>query len=322
MSKKQKPCYTKVGGQAVIEGVMMRGIDKAGLAVRHTSGEIKTEVKTVSSLDNPPLWRKIPLLRGVITLIDSMTSGYTYLMRSMELSGIADEEGTGGEEAPKEDGKKNPVIAIAGVIGMVLGLALAVVLFMFLPAYVSKFLGGLHTGIAPYKGIIEGFIKIAVFVVYLFAVSRMKDIRRTFEYHGAEHKTIFCYEAKLPLTVENVKKQKRFHPRCGTSFMLISLIISILIFMFVTWNVLWIRVLLKIALMPVVVGCAYEIIRLAGKFDNVFTRIISAPGMWLQRLTTKEPDDSQIEVAIASLKLVTESAETVEHPVEPAPEQE
>jgi Predicted metal-dependent enzyme len=310
MSKKQKPCYTKVGGQAVIEGVMMRGIDKAGLAVRHTSGEIKTEVKDVSSLDNPPLWRKIPLLRGVITLIGSMTSGYTYLMRSMELSGIADEE---GEDTPKEDGKKNPVIAIAGVIGMVLGLALAVVLFMFLPAWVSKFLGGLHTGISPYKGVIEGFIKIAVFVIYLFAVSRLKDIRRTFEYHGAEHKTIFCYEAKLPLTVENVKKQKRFHPRCGTSFMLISLIISILIFMFVTWNVLWIRVLLKIALMPVVVGCAYEIIRLAGKFDNVFTRIISAPGMWLQRLTTKEPDDKQIEVAIASLKIVTEPEETVEH---------
>ena len=319
MPKKQKPNYTKVGGQAVIEGVMMRGIDKAGLAVRHTSGEIRTEVKEVSSLDTPPLWRKIPLLRGVITLVASMLDGYTYLMRSMELSGIADDE----DETPTDKDKKNPIIVVGGIIGMVLGLALAVVLFMFLPAWVSKFFGGLHPGVEPYKGIIEGFIKIAVFVVYLLAVSQMKDIRRTFEYHGAEHKTIFCYEAKLPLTVENVKKQKRFHPRCGTSFMLISLVISILIFMFVTWDVLWVRVVLKIALMPLVVGSAYEIIRLAGKFDNVFTRIISAPGLWLQRLTTKEPDDSQIEVAIASLKLVTEdTTENVEPLVEHASEQE
>ena len=305
MSKKQKPCYTRVGGQAVIEGVMMRGIDKAGLAVRHTSGEIKTEVKDVSSLDNPPLWRKIPILRGVITLVTSMTSGYTYLMRSMELSGITDDE---TDETPKDAGRKNPVIVVAGVVGMILGLALAVVMFMFLPAYVSKFLGGLNENISPYKAVIEGFIKIAVFVLYLFAVSRLKDIRRTFEYHGAEHKTIFCYEANLPLTVENVRRQKRFHPRCGTSFILISLIISILIFMFVTWDVLWVRVALKLALTPIVVGAAYEIIRLAGKFDNWVTRAVSAPGLCLQRLTTKEPDDAQIEVAVASLKLVTGDA--------------
>ena len=155
-----------------------------------------------------------------------------------------------------------------------------------------------------WKTVIEGIIKIIIFILYLWGVSRLKDIRRTFEYHGAEHKSIACYEAGEELTVENIKKYRRFHPRCGTSFLLIVLVISILVFSVVTWNSMLIRILLKIALLPVVVGISYEIIRIAGRYDNIVTRIISAPGLWLQRLTTREPDASQIEVAIAALKEV------------------
>lgn len=195
------------------------------------------------------------------------------------------------------------MMKIVGVVAMVFGVALALVLFMFLPALAVK---GIQLLFDPgiFKSLIEGLIKIIIFVLYLALVSRMKEIKRVFGYHGAEHKSIACYEAGEELTVENVRKHTRFHPRCGTSFILIVLVIGILVFSVVTWSSLWMRVVLKLALLPVVMGVAYEIIKLAGRYDNVVTRIISAPGLWLQRLTTNEPDDSQIEVAITALTAV------------------
>ena len=191
---------------------------------------------------------------------------------------------------------------VVSVLSAILGIALAVLLFTFLPAFLVGFL----KGILPRWGLslIEGFLKIALFVGYLAVVSLLPDMKRMFQYHGAEHKTIFCYEAGLELTVENVRKQKRFHPRCGTSFLIIALILSILVFSVVTWSSPLIRTLLKLALTPIVVGIAYELIKLAGRYDNVFTRILSFPGLKLQHLTTREPDDSMIEAAIASVKPV------------------
>ena len=189
-------------------------------------------------------------------------------------------------------------------IGMVLGVGLAILLFMYLPALFVQGLSALFPLSNILRSLIEGIIKIIIFVGYLALVSQMKDIRRTFEYHGAEHKSIFCYEHGDELTVENVRRYQRFHPRCGTSFMIIVLILSILIFSVVTWDNLVIRILLKLALLPIVVGISYELIKFAGRHDNLVTRIISAPGMALQHLTTREPDDSQLEVAIAALKEV------------------
>lgn len=190
----------------------------------------------------------------------------------------------------------------------VIAVAAALFLFMALPTFAVRWLNTLIS-LGVFSSLVEGFIKIAILVGYMAAVSRMKDIHRMFQYHGAEHKTIFCYEAGEELTVENVKKQKRFHPRCGTSFLLIVVIVSVLVTSFVTWNSPWLRVVLKILLLPVVVGISYEIIKLAGRYTNLCTRIISAPGMWLQHLTTQEPDDGMIEVAIASLKPVLPSVE-------------
>ena len=185
---------------------------------------------------------------------------------------------------------------------MLLGFGVAILLFTFLPA----FLGGLLKGVLPRWGLslFEGLLKIALFIGYLALVSLMPDMKRMFQYHGAEHKTIFCYEAGLELAVENVRKQRRFHPRCGTSFLIIALVLSILVFSVVTWSSPLIRTLLKLALTPLVVGIAYELIKLAGRYDNLFTRIISFPGLQLQHLTTREPDDSMIEAAIASMKPV------------------
>lgn len=185
-------------------------------------------------------------------------------------------------------------------ISMVLGLALCILLFILVPALIVKGID-LLIPLGVFKSILEGIIKMAIFIGYLAAVSRMKEMKRVFCYHGAEHKSIFCYENGLPLTVENVRKQKRFHPRCGTSFMILILIISIVVSSVVTWDSMLIRMLLKILMLPLIMGVGYELIKLAGRYDNIVTRIISWPGMCMQHLTTAEPDDSQIEVAIASL---------------------
>ena len=297
MSKQHK---TSIGGQAIYEGVMMRGPKKYAVSVRLPSGEIETTVHDNKSIkDRYPIF-KLPLLRGVAGLFESMGVGYKTLMYSFEAAGFEEEEPTKFELwIERVLGKSASKVFIA--IGAVLGVALALVLFILLPSLGVKFISPVIPTWS--RSLMEGIIKIAIFICYLLAVSKMPEIARTFEYHGAEHKTIFTYEAGDELTVENIRKNSRYHPRCGTSFMLIVLVISIMIssLPIVTWDNVLLRSLTKIALLPVVVGISYELIHLAGRHDNVFTRVISAPGMWLQRITTKEPDDSQIEVAIASV---------------------
>ncbi|MBQ8842706.1 MAG: DUF1385 domain-containing protein [Ruminiclostridium sp.] len=317
---KNKTNWTSIGGQALLEGIMMKGPENTAMAVRHVSGQILTEETPAK----PKKWyNKAPFIRGTANFITQLSEGYNYISRSAELSGIADEEE--GEELSKFEkwlndkfGEKlmNAVMGVA----MVLGVAMAVVLFVFVPTWI--FTGIQHlagdTDISSFQSLFEGILKIIIFVAYMGVVAVSKDIRRTYEYHGAEHKTIACYEAKLPLTVENVKIQRRFHPRCGTSFIFLVLLISILVYsIFPITNALFmenfgvsetiaivLRVSSKILLLPVIMGISYEIIRLAGKYDNFITRLISAPGLLLQRLTTREPDEKQIEVAIEAMKLV------------------
>lgn len=299
MSKNTKP---SVGGQALIEGVMMRGTKKAAMAVRVPSGDIDVEEW---DLPEKSTVSKIPIVRGMVNFVSMMSEGYKCLAKSAEKSGMADEE----EDAEPSKFEKwlddkfgGKMMTLVIGLGVVLGVAFAIGLFMLLPSVVVKGidylipLGGL-------KALVEGIIKIVIFVVYLALVSMMPDIKRVFEYHGAEHKTIFCYEGGLPLTVENVKKQSRFHPRCGTSFMIIMLIFSILVFSLpiVPWDNVFLRLLIKLILLPLVLGVAYEFIKLAGKYSNWFTKAISWPGVQVQRLTTKEPDGEQIEIAIAAV---------------------
>lgn len=290
---------TSVGGQALLEGIMMRGPEKICVAVRKPD-------KTIDLYEEPVQthwWNKVPFLRGAANMIENLLMGYRYLMRSAEIS--LDEE-------PEEPSKferwlnehtgpafQNFLMGVSAVVG---GL-LAIVLFMVIPTTLVGLLD--HWFALGYgKVVLEGVLKIAMFVAYLYLSSRMKEIHRVFEYHGAEHKTIACYEAGEELTVENVRKHSRFHPRCGTSFMILVLIVSILLFSVLPWSSTGLRVVLKLLLLPVVMGISYELIKLAGRYDNWLTRIISAPGLWLQCLTTYEPDDSMIEVALAAIKPV------------------
>lgn len=288
---------TSIGGQALIEGVMMRGPVETAMAVRTPGGEIDVERMPTK---NPTAWyRKTPFIRGTFNMVDSLLLGYRCLMKSADKAGM-DEGEPGKFEIWLSEKMGKSIMSVVSVVALLLGAAIAIGLFMVLPAFLVGLIGGyLPTPII--KSLIEGAVKIVIFVIYLALVSRMNDIKRVFQYHGAEHKTIACYEAGLELNVENVRGQRRFHPRCGTSFLLIVLVISILVFSVVTWSSVLIRVALKFLMLPVVIGIAYEIIKLAGRYDNPVTRIISAPGLWLQRLTTNEPDDSQIEVAIASM---------------------
>ena len=233
-------------------------------------------------------------------MVESLLFGYKCLMRSATKSGLEEEEPSKFERWLAARLGKN-LSTVVSVFALVMGVGLAILLFTALPAFLISLLGKLIEITPMGKSLLEGLTKIGIFVAYLALVSKMPDIRRVFEYHGAEHKTIACYEAGEELTVENVRAKLRFHPRCGTSFLLIVLVISILVFSVVSWESVLLRVVLKIALLPVVVGISYEIIKYAGRHDNALTRAISAPGLWLQRLTTNEPDDSQIEVAIASM---------------------
>lgn len=293
---------TSIGGQALIEGVMMRGPEKTFMAVRHISGEMVVEQMQNPAV-NRPKWTKWPFIRGVFGFIDSMLYGYKSLMRSAELSGLEDEEKPKTEEEEKKQHRlMNALMAVASVVGVVLSL----ILFLWLPIQLFSWLTMLVPSLEqPYfRGLFEGVLRIVIFVVYLLLVSRMKDIRRTFQYHGAEHKSIFCYEKGLPLTVENVRAQSRFHPRCGTSFMILMLLVGIVISMLIPITIPWLRTAVKVLLLPLSVGVGYELIKLAGRKDNRLTRVISAPGVWLQHLTTKEPTDDMIECAVAALEAV------------------
>ncbi len=299
---------SKIGGQAVIEGVMMRGIDKAAMANRLPSGEIDLEVWDLKGAGKAiPWYRKCPFVRGIFNFIISMIDGYKCLMRSANKQMDCEEE----EEPTKfekwlDDKFGEKLMPIVSVISVIFGVGIAMVLFMMLPSWISKGVNYLVPMNSFWKNVVEGIIKIAIFIGYTALTSLMSDIRRTYEYHGAEHKSITCYEHGEELTVENVKKHSRFHPRCGTSFIFLVLFISIFIntIFKLPWSNVALRMLCKLALLPLVMGIAYELIRLAGKYDNVVTRIISAPGMAIQKITTREPDASEIECAIEALKAV------------------
>ncbi len=289
---------TSVGGQALLEGIMMKGPEKSAMAVRKPNGEIDLSVWDTKKLTGI---RKVPFIRGTFNFIDTLIQGYDCLMKSAEISGQEEEPDKFELWLNKVFGKAAG--AVFGTVITVIAAALAIGLFFGVPALIAGFIGN-YVKNAVLLSAVEGVIKIAMFLAYIIGVSKMSDIHRTFMYHGAEHKTIFCYEQGLELTVENVRKQQRFHPRCGTSFLLIVLVISILVSSVITWESVLVRVGLKILLLPVTVGISYEIIKFAGRHDNWLTRIISAPGLWFQNFTTQEPDDSMIEIAIAAVKPV------------------
>lgn len=313
MAEQKQTKRTTIGGQALIEGIMMRGVSTETMAVRMKDGTIDVEQWELK----PRKWyEKAPFIRGSVNFVNSLTDGYRCMMKSAEKSGMMedDEEPTKFEKWLDDKFGDKLTSVIMGA-AMFIGIVLAVGLFLFVPSYLFTLIEKLagENDISMWKSAFEGVMKLALFVAYMAIVSRMKDIRRTYEYHGAEHKTIACYEAGLPLTVENVRPMTRFHPRCGTSFIIITLLVSILFYSLVPiepaeWfgienNLLGVllRVIIKLAFLPLVVGIAYELIRLAGRYTNPLTKVLSAPGLWMQRLTTCEPDDSQIEVAIAAL---------------------
>lgn len=359
---------TSIGGQALLEGIMMRGPQKSAMAVRRPDGEMVVEVSDLKSA-NRKGFLKLPIVRGVVGFVDSMVVGYSAMMRSAELAGLdeaieeeekekaakkaakeaekrakklgitveelAEREAaekepepeiseevteTVAEEAAPAAEKKDNSAMMTGVmaVALVLGLGLALLLFKVLPESIYELLTWAFPSLEGegywfnlIRAAITGVVKIAIMVAYMAAVALMKDIRRTFMYHGAEHKTIFCYEQGLELTVENVRRQSRFHPRCGTSFLILMLLVSIVVNMFIPATIVDHKILNIVArtgigllTLPFIMGIGYELIRFAGRHDNLFTKIISAPGVWLQHITTKEPDDSMIECAIAAVKEV------------------
>lgn len=300
--------YTSIGGQALIEGIMMKSPEKTALAVRTPKKEIDISYMQGKSIREKYQILKLPILRGIAGYIESMIQGYKAMMISADKSGYTDLDED--EQEKMDEKKKNALIGAVMVVGTVLGVLLAVALFMLLPRLAVSGLQNIFDTEFPkiVRSGIEQLIKLAVFVLYVWLVSFMKDIKRVFMYHGAEHKTIFCYEKGLELTVENVRKQKRFHPRCGTSFMILMILISIIFSTLIqmifpgVYNVYWLWVVAKILMIPLICGVGFEVLKFCGKYDNIITKIISAPGLWLQRITTKEPEDDMIEIAIAALK--------------------
>lgn len=311
-SKQNKIHKTSIGGQAVIEGVMMRGPHTIATAVRKPDGEIIIDKQEIGKVRKNEFF-KLPIVRGCIGFFDSMIIGIKSLMYSAKFFEI-DEDGEPIEEEPskfemwlEEKLGSEKAMDAAIYISVILSLFLSVGLFILLPSFITGFLKPIISR-HLFLNLIEGIIRIIIFIAYLALVSQMKDIKRVFMYHGAEHKSIHCYEKGFPLTIENVRKQTRLHPRCGTSFLLIVMVISIIIFSLISWDMnVFARLGYRLLLLPVVAGLSYEIIKFAGRHDNWFTKVISMPGLWFQYITTREPDDSQIEVAIASLNSVIPS---------------
>ena len=291
---------TSVGGQALMEGVMMRGPKRLCCAVRRPDGGIETDIKELP----PKKWyEKVPFVRGVFAMIGSMITGYRCLMYSAD---IAMQDSEDSEPESKLDkwldehlGEKfqNALMVCAALMGGVVAILLFSVTPTSVVGFVSRFVPLGRWG----RVALEAVLKMASFVAYLALCSRMKEIHRLFEYHGAEHKTIACYEAGEPLTVENIRKYSRFHPRCGTSFLILTLLVSIAVFSVIPWTGTALRVVYKILFLPLVMGISYELLKLCGRTDNLLTHIIRAPGLWVQRLTVFEPDDSMIECAIQAV---------------------
>lgn len=300
MEKKEH--MTSIGGSAVMEGVMMRGPKEIATAVRKPDGEIELDRRNVSSLVTKYHVNKIPIIRGVFSFFDSMIASIRSLMWSAEFVDLEeDTESKFDKWLTEKFGDKIKDIVI--YVSLFISVIFSVGLFFILPNLITGLFGAFIKS-NVLKTLIEGLIRIGIFLGYVLLVSRMEDIKRVFQYHGAEHKTIFCYEKGLELTVENARNMPRLHPRCGTSFLVFVMIISIILFSFISWDNMWTRLGLRLLLLPVVAGVSYEIIRWAGKSKNPVVCLISRPGMWLQKITTREPDDSQIEVAIASMKAV------------------
>ena len=304
-TKKNDRLYrTMIGGQALIQGIMMRGPEKTSIVVR-TPEELKIDVKEKPLLRDRYKILGIPVIRGAVGLFESMATGISALTWSAEFYA---EEDPAVEPSKFDKWIENKfgmekAMKIAMGIAVVVGVALPVGLFILLPTLLAGFMDSAVTS-RVLRNLVEGGLRMVIFLLFMFAVSRTKDIQRVFAYHGAEHKTIHCYENGDELTVENVKKYPKEHPRCGTSFLLIVMVISILVFSFVTWTNPWMRMALRLLCLPLVIGLSYEANRFIGKYDNFLTMALRAPGVWLQKLTTNEPDDSMIEVGIEALKLV------------------
>lgn len=318
----QQPCCeqfkTMIGGQALIEGIMMRGPEKDAIVIRGADGlHVEVKDRTLPEENSPLRW---PFIRGVVNFFDSQVTGVKALMRSADLSPEETQEEPSKFDLwlEKKLGSEAFQKALIG-IAVAMGLGMSILLFFLLPMVVGSFFDRwVESNLA--LNLIEGLIRILIFVVYMILISRMGEMKRVFSYHGAEHKTIRCYEAGLPLTVENVRIQTRLHPRCGTSFLLVVMILSILVFSVASSVLLAlvpalnamhgtllyrvIMILFKLLMLPVVVSVSYEINRVVGRHDNAFTRMLTAPGMWFQNFTTNEPDDGMIEVGIAALKAV------------------
>ena len=300
--------YSGIGGQAVMEGVMMKNQEKYAVAVRKPDHEIEVKVSEYKGIVKNKKIRNMPVLRGVFSFIESLALGMQVLTYSASFFEEEEEEkkekAAMSEEQRREkesEEKKQEKAMMGGTV--VLSVVLAVAIFMMLPYYVSSFFQKIITSQWA-VALLEGVIRLVIFVGYVALISLMKDIKRVYMYHGAEHKCINCIEHGLDLNVENVRKSSRFHKRCGTSFLLIVMLVSVLFFMFIRVDSPLLRVVYRLVLIPVIAGVSYEFIRLAGRSDNVIVNLLSKPGMWLQRITTSEPDDEMIEVGIASVEAV------------------
>ena len=342
MSNQERSCrLNRVGGQAVIEGVMMKNGQEVALAVRKEDGTIEIEKSKFIALKTKHKWLNIPIIRGIVGFFESMVLSFKTLSKATDMLGLDEEdEKLKAEKQAKKEARRKEKLAKKGiveeeksedvaekaedvakkeekegsgattvfimVISLILGLGLTLFLFSALPTMVTELICKLFSidkdGNMRYLlAGVEGLIKILIFIIYLASVTLMKDIRRTFQYHGAEHKSIACFESGMELTPENARKCTRFHPRCGTSFMFVMILLGVIVGMFIPkWG--WVRIVIKIALMPVIMGVGYEFIMLAGKHENWLTRALSAPGLWMQRITTKEPDDNQLAIAICAIK--------------------
>ncbi len=294
-----------VGGQALIEGVMMKGSDNLAMAVRKSDGEIVVKKEPVSRMEKSSLY-KVPIIRGVIAFINSMVVGVRAITYSAEIfEEIDSEEEKSKFEKWLEDKFGDKTDDIITYLSVALALAMSIVIFMFIPTFLINFLKNIFTNQIVLSGF-EGILKIFMFIGYIILISRIKEIKRVFQYHGAEHKAIHCYESGKALTVENTREFTTLHPRCGTSFLLIVMVLSIVLFSFLGWDSPVQRVAMKLMLMPLVAGISYEVIKKAGKSKSKIVCAISYPGLMLQKLTTNEPDDKQIEVALVALKSILE----------------
>ena len=299
---RRKSRYSGIGGQAVLEGVMMKNKEKYAVAVRKPDGEIEVEVETYQGLAHGSKIKELPFIRGIFNFLDSLLLGTRALNYSASFYEEEDSKETKFDKAMDKMIGGNGEKLLSGIV-TVISVVLAVGLFIVLPYFISSLFESFIRN-RSLMSIIEGVIRIALFLLYVWGISAMKDIRRLYQYHGAEHKCINCIEKGRPLTVHNVMHSSRLHKRCGTSFIFFVMLVSIVLFFFIQVDNVAEKVIFRILLMPVVAGISYEIIRLAGRTDNIFIKILSAPGMWIQRMTTKEPDESMAEVAIASVEAV------------------